>query len=190
MDMGRNNDTRFELLVRKGDDTFVLYSREWHLLVQGTNLSQLYETMKEERQAIIERYTKAGLEHELPGVPAKPSKFSFGRSFGRDVMATVTKIIAVGAVVGLFFFLGIIASLNQLQVLQQKFEKMTSPSPHLVGKIATGAIDKIARSLEELTPERKEKIRQSLRTIIREVEPFRNELGISVSRTSHTDNAH
>lgn len=173
MDSGRGVESQFEVTIRKVGDAFFLYSREWHLLVQGTDLNQAYEQIKGEQKLVIERYRKAGLEHELPGFPAKHPLFLSGRGFGLDVFATLTKALIVGAVLCVFVFL---VSFSQLQVMQQKIEKMTSPSPALVGKIATGAIEKTARAMEGLTPERKEKVRQSLRTIVRELEPFRSEL--------------
>lgn len=176
MDSGRDVENQFEVIIRRKDDIFFLYSREWHLLVQGTDLNQAYETIKDEQKLILERYRKAGLEHELPGSPAKHSMFSLGRVFGQDVFPTLTKTLIVGSVLGVFLFLGSLAFLGQVQLLHQKVVMMTSPSPGLLGKIATRAIEKIARSLEELTPERREKIRQSLRTIGRELEPFRSEL--------------
>lgn len=181
MDSGRGVENQFEVIVRKENATFFLYSREWHLLVQGTDLNQAYEKIKDEQKLILERYRRAGLEHELPAFRAKHSMFSLGRRFGLDLFATLTKVLIVGAVLGVFLLLGSLAFVNQLQPLHQKIEKMTSPSPTLVGKIATGVIEKIARSMEELTPERREKVRQSLRTIVRELEPFRMELRTAVS---------
>jgi len=179
MDSGRGVENQFEVIIRKEDDTFFLYSREWHLLVQGTDLNHAYEKIKDEQQLILERYRKAGLEHELPRFRSKHSMFSLGRVFGVNVFATLTNTLIVCAVLGFFVFLGSLAFVDQLLLMHQK---MTSPPPSLVGKIATRAIDKFARSLEELTPERREKTRQSLRTIVRELEPFRNEFQPLVSK--------
>lgn len=176
MESGRGVENQFEVIIRKVDETFFLYSREWHLLVQGTDLNHAYEKIKDEQKLIIERYRMAGLEHELPGLRPKHSMFSLRRVAGLDVFATITKALIVCSVLGVFLLLGSLAFVNQIQVLHQKIEKMTSPSPSLLGKVAAGALEKIARSLEELTPERREKVRQSLRTIVRELEPFRNEL--------------
>ena len=179
MESGRGVENQFEVIVRKEGDTFFLYSREWHLLVQGTDLSHAYEKIKDEQKLILERYRRAGLEHELPGFHAKHSMFSLGRGFGLDLFATITKALILGAFLGGFVFL---VSFNQLQLLHKEIEKMTSPSPALVGKIATGALEKIARALEELTPERREKVGQSLRTIVREPETYKSELQPSVNR--------
>lgn len=173
MDSGRGVENQFEVIIRKEDDTFFLYSREWHLLVEGTDLNHAYEKIEDEQQLILERYRKAGLEHELPRYRSKHSMFSLGRFFGVNVFATLTNTLVVCAVLGVFVFLGSLAFVDQLQLMHQK---MTSPSPRVVGKIATRAIVKIARSMEELTPENREKVRQSLRTIVRELEPYRNEL--------------
>jgi hypothetical protein len=175
MESGHRVENQLEVIIRKKSDTFFLYSPEWHLLVQGTDLNQAYETILDEQRVILERYRKAGLEHELPAIRSKRSMFSLDRGFRLDLFGTLAKALIVGPVLGLFLFLGSLAFLNQLQLLPQKIEKMTSPSPDLVGKIATRAVEKIAQSIEGLTPERREKVRQSLRTIVRELEPFRNE---------------
>src|SRR5437773_7825546 len=136
MDSGRGVENQFEVIIRKEDDTFFLYSREWHLLVQGTDLNHAYEKIKDEQQLILERYRKAGLEHELPRYRSKHSMFSLGTAFGLDVVATVTKALLVGAVLVIIINL---AFLDQLQSLHHEIEKMTSPSPRVLGKIATGA---------------------------------------------------
>ena len=176
MDRGLHMENQFDVVVRKVDNSFFLYSREWHLLVQGTDLNVAYEKIKDEQKLILEHYRKAGLEQELPGFRSKPSVFLSGRALGPEMFAVFTKTVIVGAILGGFVFLGSLAFLNQLQLVNQKIVLMTSPSPGLLGKVATRAIEKIARSLEELTPERRETIRQSLRTIVRELEPLRSEL--------------
>ena len=179
MDSVRVVDNQFEVIIRKDEDTFFLYSREWHLLVQGTDLNQAYEQIKDDQKLILERYRRAGLEHELPGFRAKDSMLSLALGFGLDIIGSLAKALIVGVVLCAFVFL---IGFNQVHLLSNKIEDMTSPSPRLVGKIATGVIEKIARSMEELTPERREKVRQSLRTIGRELEPFRSELQPPVNR--------
>jgi len=176
MNSGRGAHNQFEVIIGKEDQSFFLYSREWHILVQGTDLNQAYENLKDEQGHILERYRKAGLEHELPRFSSKHSMLSLGTVSRLDLFATLSKALIVGAVLGVFVFLGSLALWGQLELLHQRIEKMTSPSPGLVGKIATGAIEKIARSMKELTPENREKLRLSLRTIVREMELYRSEL--------------
>lgn len=175
MDRGHDKESQLEVTVRKKGDIFYLYSQEWRLLVKGTDLTQVYEQFKNEQALIRERYHEAGLEHELPGSYSKPAKSPFGKLSGVNVFATITKALIVCSIFGIILLLGGLAFVNQLQVLHQKIEKMTSPSPGLVGKIATGVIEKVARSLEELTPERRERIRQSLRTIARELDQYNSD---------------
>src|SRR2546428_1897326 len=115
MDSGRGVENQFEVIIRKEDDTFFLYSREWHLLVQGTDLNQAYEKIKDEQKVILERYRKAGLEHELPSYRPKHSVFSLGKVFGVDVIATLTKALIIGPVLGVFVVLSSLVLVNQLQ---------------------------------------------------------------------------
>ncbi len=175
-------EQQFEVIVRKDGDTFFLYSREWHLLVEGTDLSQAYEQIKNEQSCIRERYGRAGLERELPVRPST-SRFSLGRILELNLVATVAKTLLICVTVSVFVFLGSLALFEQVQ-LGEKIQKLTSPPPGIVGKFATGVIEKIARSMEELTPERREEIRKSLQTITRELESLKNESRSSVGEVS------
>ena len=112
--------------------------------------------------------------------------FLFDRIFGRDVLNLVLRTTIVGAILGIFILIGSLIFIDQQIRLVQQIKKMTSPSPGLVGKIAAGMMEKIAQSLEELTPERRESIRRSLRTIARELEPFKTELSAASTETSNS----
>jgi len=161
MDNGGDMFTQLDIIVRKEGHTFFVYDRSWHHLVEDEDLNRAYEQIIDKRRLLRERCQLAGLEQELPEAQGRQGAGS------PRLVDTLTKSVLVGVVLSAFVFLG---SLTLIEYLQEA----TSPSPHLVGKIATGMIVKTARTLEELSPENKDKIRQSLRTIAREVEPLRS----------------
>lgn len=173
MHSGRSSEPRFDVLIRKVGDVYFLYSKEWHLLVQGTDLNQAYEKIKGEQELILERYRKAGLEHELPRFSSKEPIRAFGVNVGLNVLAGLTKSIVVGIVLCVFVFL---VSFNQIQLLVHKVDDMTSPSPILLGKIADGMADKIARAMVEISPERRDNLKRNFQTIAREMRAFTSEL--------------
>lgn len=166
MASGDDMSTQLDIIVRKEGHTFFLYARSWHLLVEDKDLNRAYEQIIDQQKLLRERCQRAGLEQELPDAQGR-------RGAGSPrLVDTLKKYVLVGAVLSVFVYLG---SLTLIEYLQEA----TSPSPRLVGKVATSMLIKTARTLEELSPENKDKIRQSLRTIAREIEPLRNEFQTS-----------
>ena len=174
------NDTNragseFEVNVRKKGDTFFLHVPEWRLLVEGTDLNEAYNNLQNQQQAIVRRYREAGLQHELPQPVASPHN----KQLLRDGSRTIVKTVIVGAVVGMFLLLPSMLLVHQLQSFQSRaqqwIKEVDSPSPAALGKIATGVFVKTAQTMEQMTPVRKEEVRESIRIIVQEMLPYARE---------------
>lgn len=184
MAQNSESDTDFNTIIRKKGDFFFLFMPEWNLIVEGSDLNAAYAEILRQRAAISKRLHDAGLEHELPR-PRKRFLFpprSEGRPFSTTPIVVSLMIIASALLVAPAIIVKQIKSFQDtaqhivMNVSEQIRTVANETSSAQLAQTTSNLIIKTATVMDEITPEKRAAVQQSIRTIVKNLRPFVSDL--------------
>ena len=162
-----------DILVRELDSRVYLVCKSYNLVVEGTDLSLAYSELKRQRENLIARFNKVGLDPLLSNQEFSEisSKYRSKSPSSQVVNQWLPLVMSI-----LFCFI--------LVVLSVTLYKIQSISRHYVANFHNkmnstyllNSISDFSNRLKEVTPGKREEIHERLQTFVQELQPFVDDL--------------
>lgn len=165
----------YDVVLKEHNGQFVCRVKELNLVVSGDDLmSCVAETMKK-RDAIIKDFQAAGLLHELPGPARVNREQPSSRSLGGEL-----KVFSLKMLIVMVTFLALLAiALGQVVYSANRLASKLEVSAgewKKPGKALERQLFLAADPANEPSPEKQEKVIQSIRVLVKRVKPYVDEL--------------
>ena len=160
----------YPVLVQKKNNHYFVICNAFNIITESPDLLKAYSDMQELRLQLIERFE--AVDFCIPKPPSNNGELSEYSVKSRQPLPMKNSIMLVVVLcfVGVAL-LGITGSIvTTFKKMNNKLTLLTQPSSWSV------MLGTIADTLQAITPERKKEIRQNIGVIVREIEPFFDEL--------------
>ena len=167
----------YPIVVKSCDGRYFAVCPALGLVVEGERVDDIYRTARSQIDEIVGRYERAGLA--LPSYDANMPSFSVNLT--RDVSIFALKAAIAGAIAAAVLVLVSLPLTGALREvsgftrtagdkLQATVEQKLKPES------ISESVRALAATLQQITPERRAELRESLRVIAIELQPYASEL--------------
>lgn len=167
---------QYDTVVRTRNGQYYLQIKELGLLVHGEDLASTFAKLTNKRDALVKDFQDAGLLQELPIASASSVSNGSGRSIGQELGLFSLKMLMVAVTISVIVFVAV----SQVAYTAEKVAAKLETS---IGELRKKPFKEIERQLilaaeaeNEPSPEKQEKILQSLRVLVKRVKPYVDEL--------------
>lgn len=167
---------QYDAILRTRNGHYYLQIKELGLLVHGDDLASTYSELSRKRDALVKDFQDAGLLQELPIASSIGVSAGTGRSLGQEVGLFSLKMLMVAVTISVVVFVAV----SQVAYTAYKVADKVEVS---IGELRKKPFKELERQLfmaadasNEPSPEKQEKVVQSLRVLVKRVKPYVDEL--------------
>jgi hypothetical protein len=159
-----------DIEVHRRNNKYLLIAHQYGVVVRASNLQAGIEELERRSAIIASDLEEVGIPVRTSAPPNKNTELRL-----RDRLdPSLTVIVTVGAVLASFILLATAPIINALAGVRAGISELARlegrSSVEALGRSGTDFIIKLSRTVDQVTPERKEELRTAVRKIAREVE--------------------
>ncbi|MDD4899316.1 MAG: hypothetical protein PHT31_00905 [Candidatus Omnitrophica bacterium] len=159
--MAERINSDYRIIVYKKKASFYMVIPELNLITRGDDILCAYQNLEKAKKELFDKFNELGQEELIPQ-PLKENRLVFWGNL-KDFLAK--ELIVCLTVILIIFATGAVFAVSLRQYLVRAQAAVTIES-----------VERFAQRLRAISPERKKRLKDSLHSAVKELEPYSEEL--------------